>query len=251
VFKIQYQIQLDKTSNSSKASFVFGANDPRLLNKNLNLMGVENKINESYIAVELDISSLSQDPASSAKLNIYRVGYTLNDKKEIPFKSFSIPQSIINESNKNNYHQIVLECNFGVFDFFVDGNDAAHKIGGSNESTQSFSPTGLNLNPIGSGNNYISFPMVNEIGFKTNPGQIANFSYLEIKNLRKPSNILFSETVEASNYKGIFKSPSIQIQNNVYHVLSNSFHTANPSKNASPMLRTSFIAWYQNFVKCP
>jgi alpha-L-rhamnosidase len=242
VFKIQYQIQLDKASNSSKASFVFGANDPRLLSKNLNLMGVENKINESYIAVELDLSGLSQDLNSTAKLNIYRVGYTSNDKKEIPFKSFSIPQSIINNTNKFNYHQISMDCNFGVFDFYIDGDDANHKMGDPNANTQSFSPTGLNLNPIGSGNNYISFPMVNEIGFKTNAGQIANFSSLEIKNLRKPSNDLFTEIVDASNYKGIFKSPAILIQNNGYRILSNSFFTANPSKNASPMLRTAFKA---------
>ncbi|MEI6595368.1 MAG: family 78 glycoside hydrolase catalytic domain [Bacteroidota bacterium] len=242
VFKIQYQIQLDKASNSSKASFVFGANDPRLLNKNLNLMGVENKINQSYIAIELDISSLSQDLSSVAKLNIYRVGYTSTDKKDLPFKSFTIPQSIINDNNKFNYHQIVMECNFGVLDFYIDGNDMNHKIGDSNASTQSFSPTGLNLNPVGSGNNFISFPMLNDIGFKTDANQIANFSSVEIKNLRKPSNNLFYEIVDATNYKGIFKSTSIQIQNNFYHVLSNSFFTANPSKNASPMLRTEFKA---------
>ena len=242
VFKIQYQIQLDKASNSSKGSFVFGANDPRLLNKNLNIMGVENKFNESYIAVELDISTLSQDLNSSAKLNIYRVGYTLIDKKEILFKTFIIPQNIINNNNKYNYHQIAMECNFGVFDFYVDGEDGSHKIGGENASTQSFSPTGLNLNPVGSGNNYISFPMVNDIGFKTGPGQIANFSSIEIKNFRKPSNKLFSENIDASNYQGIFKSNSIQIQQNSYHVLSNVIFTSNPSKNASPMLRTEFIA---------
>ncbi len=240
VFKIQYQIQLDKVSNSSKASFVFGANDPRLFNKNLNLMGVENKINQSYIAVELDISTLSQELTSTAKLNIYRVGYTQKDKKDFPIKSFSIPQSIINNNNKFNYHQISMDCNFGVFDFYIDGDDATHKMGDSNSNTQSFSPTGLNLNPVGSGNNFISFPMVNDIGFKTDANQIANFSSIEIKNLRKPSNILFAETIDESNYKGIFKSSSIQIQGNSYHVLSNVIFTANPSKNASPMLRTEF-----------
>jgi alpha-L-rhamnosidase len=249
VFKIQYQIQLDKSSNSTKASFVFGANEPRLHNRNLNLMTVENKINESYIAIELDLSSLTQDSTSTASLNIFRVGYTLTDKKDLPFKTFSIPQSIINNINKYQQHQIAMECNFGVFDFYIDGNDPAHKIGDSNANTQSFSPTGLNLNPMGSGNNYISFPMVNEIGFKTGANQIANFSSLEIKNLRKPSNNLFSEIINASNYKGIFKSPSIQIQNNSYRILSNCFFTADPSKNASPMLRTAFKAADKNIKK--
>jgi alpha-L-rhamnosidase len=242
VFKIQYQIQLEKASNSNKASFLFGANDPRLLNRNLNLMGVENKINQSYIAVELDISTLNDNPASSASLHIYRVGYTLSDKKDIPFKSFSIPQSIINNHNKFDHHQIMMECNFGVFDFYINGNDAAHKMGEPNASAQSFSPTGLNLNPVGSGNNYISFPMVNDIGFKTSANQMATFSSIEIKNLRKPSNILFSENFDATNYQGIFKSSSIQIQDHSYRILSNTLFTADPSKNASPMLRTAFKA---------
>ncbi len=56
VFKLQYGIQLDKASNSTKAAFVFGANDPRLMNKDLNFMGVKNAPNQSYISLELDIS---------------------------------------------------------------------------------------------------------------------------------------------------------------------------------------------------
>ena len=59
VFKFQYGIQLDKASNSTKASFVFGANDSRMMNKNLNLMGRENRPNESYVAFELDISEMA------------------------------------------------------------------------------------------------------------------------------------------------------------------------------------------------
>lgn len=242
VFKIQYKIQLEKATETTKASFLFGANDPRLQNKNLNLMGVENKKNESYIAVELDISKLTQDLNSRATLNIYRVGYTLSDKKDIPFKSYSIPQSIINEGNKNKYHQIIVACNFGIFDFYIDGNDNAHKIADAPTSVQSFSASGLNLNPVGSGNNYISFPMLNEIGFKTEPHQSANFSNLEIKNLRKPSNNLFAENLEASQYSGIFKTNTIQIQNNAYQVHGGTLFTVDPSKNASPMLRTAFNA---------
>jgi alpha-L-rhamnosidase len=74
VYKFQYGIQLDKASGSVKAAFVFGANDPRMLNKYLNLMGQENRRNDSYFALELDISAVSADTKELAKLNIYRVG---------------------------------------------------------------------------------------------------------------------------------------------------------------------------------
>ena len=42
VFKFQFGLQLDKAGNSTKAAFVMGANDRRLMNKDLNLMGVQN-----------------------------------------------------------------------------------------------------------------------------------------------------------------------------------------------------------------
>jgi alpha-L-rhamnosidase len=39
VFKLSYAIQLDEASQSTKASFIFGANDQRLANRYLNYMG--------------------------------------------------------------------------------------------------------------------------------------------------------------------------------------------------------------------
>ena len=41
MYKIEYGIQLDQASKSTKASFIFGANDPRLLSRNLNIMDVQ------------------------------------------------------------------------------------------------------------------------------------------------------------------------------------------------------------------
>jgi alpha-L-rhamnosidase len=117
VFKLSYAIQLDEASQSTKASFVFGANDQRLANRYLNYMGVEHQNNESYIAIELDISSLTSEPSTNAKLNIYRVGYTKTDQENIPIKVIAIPQSIINQSNKYQKHQILAESIFGLFEF--------------------------------------------------------------------------------------------------------------------------------------
>jgi alpha-L-rhamnosidase len=240
VFKIEYDIQLDSLSQSTKASFVFGANDPRLANKHLNLMAQENKKNDGYIAVELDISSVHDHNNGLAKLNIYRVGYTKEDSKDIPFKSLSIPQSIINSSNKYEKHRIFISNkDFTIFEFHIDKLDASNSI-----TDKSLLPSpendqvGLNLNPIGAGHNYITFPMLAEIGFKTEVRQKAFFSNLEIKNLRHPSNKLFYENL--NQFQTIFKDKSIDIIDNRYVVNENTFCTADPSRNAAPMLRTEF-----------
>ena len=75
VFKVSYTLKLDSESNSTKAAFILGANDSRLLDKNKNIFNIESKHNESYIKLELDISSVGVSEAGNAKFNIYRAGY--------------------------------------------------------------------------------------------------------------------------------------------------------------------------------
>jgi alpha-L-rhamnosidase len=240
IFKIQYGIQLDKASNSTKASFIFGANDSRLMDKNLNLMGRKNAKNESYIAVELDISGLGSDTNGVAKLNIYRVGYTNGDKTDMPFKSIIIPKKLIKDANKYEKHTIYVQTpDMGIFEFFVDGIDDAHKVDdAAMRPTSRFAPKGLNLNPVGAGHDYITFPMLADIGFKTENNQKAVFSDIQIKNLRYPSNTLFSENLKLN--KTIFNSPNIAIAEGGYQVQGGTLFTTNPSKNAAPMLRSVF-----------
>jgi alpha-L-rhamnosidase len=73
IYKLNFGIQLDENSKSNKAAFLFGANDSRLANKNLNIMDVESRKNESYVALELDLTELNTSGDSG--LNIYRAGY--------------------------------------------------------------------------------------------------------------------------------------------------------------------------------
>lgn len=239
VFKFEYGIQLDKASNSTKASFVFGGNDRRLMKKELNLMGVEMAKNQSYIAFELDISSVSDAPEGLAKLNMYRVGYTKGDKADVPFKSLDIPQSLINNANKYEKHKVFADCNFGLFEFYVDGRVQVNKLKDKKAGPSSpFAAQGINLNPIGSGNNFISFPMLADIGFQTQDNQIAYFSEVAIKNYRFPSNTLFTEK---NQKESIFKSDRLTFSQGNYTVKGNALILADPSKNAAPMLRTAFL----------
>ncbi len=234
VFKLQFSVKL--LNESTRAAFVFGANDSRLQNPVLNLMGVKTSKKQSYIALELNTEGLKLD-TGTAHLNIYRVAYTNEDNPLIPFKSIAISKTLLSNANKNDKHTIFAECNFGVFEFYLDTKDAQHKI--QDESMKPagpFSPAGLNLNPVGKGNNFISFPMLGSIGFKTDHGQAALFSDVLVKNFRFPENVLFTENLE--NDKTIFEG--IEIQENAYYVHDNALIIADPSKNAAPMLRKTF-----------
>ncbi|GAB3742599.1 glycoside hydrolase family 78 protein [Spirosoma lituiforme] len=241
VFKAQFGVQLDRDTESRKAAFVLGANDRRLMNKDLNIMGMANGKNQSYIAFELDISSVTDAPAGVARLNIYRVGYAKTDRADRPFKTLDIPQQLINQTNKYEKHTVLVTCNFGLFELFVDGQEEANKLKENSEGPPSrFGPRGINLNPVGSGNNFISFPMVADIGFSVPENQSAHFSQVEIRNFRFPSNALFTEKLDSQPYKGIFSSKNLSVSNGQYAVKGGALITADPSRNAAPMLRNTF-----------
>jgi len=250
VFKFGFGIQLEKENNSTKAAFVIGANDTRLMKKDLNIMGMENALNQSYIAFELDISAVNNTETGLAKINIYRVGYTKSDKADVPFKSLEIPQKLINNANKYEKHTVFAECNFGLFEVFIDGKEDANKLKEKTDIVQSrFAARGINLNPVGSGNNFISFPMLADIGFKVQDNQTAHFSQVEIRNFRFPSNTLFTENLNDQDYKGIFKSGNLTVRNNRYSVKGSALIIANPSRNAAPMLRNTFTAENKKIAK--
>ncbi|TDD93831.1 alpha-L-rhamnosidase [Flavobacterium cellulosilyticum] len=227
VFVINSTVQLDKKSQSTKLSLIYGANDQRLMDKNKNQYKLEHKKGDSYIQVELDISPLNSD--GNAKLNIYRVGYHPNDIKDTPFKNFSISNTIINKVNKYDAHTISVESCLGNTKIYINGHAGENLV------------ADINLNPLGSGGDFIAFPLVGDIGFSVPKGEKGEFSKIEIKNYRSPSNVIFSEN---SNSPSIFSSfKEVTIENNSYTVMGGNkgaFVLANPSRNSMPMLRTVF-----------
>jgi alpha-L-rhamnosidase len=226
VYKFQYGIQLDEASKSKKASFVFGANDPRLQNKNLNIQGVASAKNSSYIRIELDLSDSTQ-----AYLNVYRAGYDPKDDANKAIFRFEIPKNVISKTNQYQKHTVFATCNFGLFDLYIDQVDKEHKINPSLNTASPFAPSGFNLNPVGLGNNFISYPMLAEIGFQAPEGETAYFSDVQIKNFRQPSNTLFA----AEENPGLWPN-----WDGKRFRVSGSFAVANPSRHAAPMLRTQF-----------
>lgn len=232
VFKINFSVQLDKKSKSTRAGFIYGANDDRLMDTYKNLYKLENKKDESYLIVEIDIAPLSLK--ENAKLNVYRVGYHPDDKKEVPFKSFSIPLAIINDANKYDKHTVSLSSNLGDSRIYINGADRDEFVGE------------VNLNPLGRGGDFIAFPVLADIGFSLRQGQKAAFSNLEVRNLRSPANVLFTEKLDKEN-NGIFSGSgrSLTVRGGSYIVQGNkteTFVTANPGGNSMPMLRTTFTS---------
>ena len=60
IFDVKYALTI--AQGSTRASFVYGANDSRLMDKNKNIYQVESGKDQSYIKLELDISAVDGTP---------------------------------------------------------------------------------------------------------------------------------------------------------------------------------------------
>ncbi len=195
---------------STRASFVYGANDSRLMDKFKNIYQVENAKDQSYIKLELDVSGVDGTPRL-AKQNSMS---TARDTK-IPttrlnrLRIFDISTEVINNSNKNAEHIIEFHSTFGQIALSIDGSTAfagappEAPAGGRRGGAQGgFGGRGgalnsINLNPVGSGGNYIPFGMLCDMGFSVGPGQNAMFREVTVRNNRLPNNVLFLEDLAA------------------------------------------------------
>ena len=220
VFKISVSIQLDKKSNSSRAGFIYGANDSRLMDRNKNLYHLQSPVDSSYILAELDLAPLSTN--SPALLNLYRFGYTSHDKKDKPFKSFPIPTTLLNGKNKYDKHTFYFSSNLGQTEVFVNEEKSQNRLGS------------INLNPLGAGGDFIAFPVLASVGYYVPDKQKAYFSNLQVRNFRSPSNPLYADW---SSYVVVEGKKN------------GSFKVFNPSRNSTPMLRTTFSTWKGTIAK--
>lgn len=170
VFGISFTVTLDKGTDTRRAAFVYGANDARLMDRNMNILGVEAAHGESYVKIELDAT------ADTARLNVYRSGYSKGDNAEKALRSFNIPTNLINPANRFAPHTISLTSVLGTTRFKVDGSP--RELGR------------VELNPMGRGGDYIAFPVVADYGFVASAGGKARFSDVVVRNYRSPGNVI-------------------------------------------------------------
>ena len=104
VFRICYDVRMEKGCRS--ASFLYGANDHRLMDANKNILGVENAKDASFIRIEL----------TDKQLNVYRVGYKATDKADQPIKTFKLK-----DFDPAATHHIEIASLSGTTDIELDG----------------------------------------------------------------------------------------------------------------------------------
>jgi alpha-L-rhamnosidase len=254
IFDVRYALAIAPGSN--RASFVYGANDSRLMDRNKNIYQIESGKDQSYIKVELDISAVDGSAGGRARLHVYRAGYKDTDTPSQPLRTFEIAPEVIHNGNQNAEHVIELHSAFGQIAISIDGN-ASFAAGGApapaGEARGGFRGRGgtanaVNLNPVGSGGNYLPFGMLCDMGFSVGPGQHAAFRDVTVRNHRAPRNVLFQENLAAAPYRGIYadfiaSGSGLSIDGGRY-VLSGGdkgvFVVRDPSRNSTPMLRTKF-----------
>lgn len=166
-FRIAWTVQFDKASESHRMALLFGGNDPRLMNRNMNILGVENGVDESYIKLELD--------AASTCLNVWRIGYTAKGKELL--KSFGLDAF-------DTYvpHLVEAHCCLGSADILLDGRKVGDVV----------------LNPMGQGGDFIAFPQLAHIGYEMEAGQRAILHSVEVRNYRSPHAILYANKTAQS-----------------------------------------------------
>jgi alpha-L-rhamnosidase len=244
IFKLNYTQKISEGSN--RASFILGANDPRLMDRNKNIFQLENKKDESYIKFELDISALEKSSSGRAKFNIYRVGYTDTDKTDVPLASFDVSPSVINEENKHREHHFELKDRWGNFLISIDGNENfADQKADENQAGNQKKSISVVINPFGGNGAVNTFGMLGEMGFAVPPDQRAVFSNVVVSNLRSPSHVLFREDLTKTVYDGIYAGggESLSVAGGSYQINGGdggAFIVRDPSRNSMPMLRTRF-----------
>ncbi len=242
VFKVAYKVRLDKKSKSTKAGFIFGANDERLMNRNLNIFEVQHKKDNSYLLFEVDIAPLRQQ--KNAVFNVYRKGYTKEEDSGKLLYTFPIAETLINNQNKYDWHHVYFEMNFGKCLIYINGRKSEHLIN-SKDEPEWVDVKGVSLNPLGdAGGDLLVYPVLANIGFKAEKGQVVSFKEVAIYNYRAPSNPLFKENLIAPK-ESIFynQNSALKIKKETYYINARKkgfLITKDPSRNAMPMLRSQF-----------
>ena len=167
VFSITFDMRFEK--GCKEASLIYGANDWRLLDHRKNPYGIKADKDTSYIKIQF----------SSDSISIYRHYYSPSDILNPRIASFKMPEG----TDVSDSHSIRINSVSGKTDIIVDS-----LVCGT-----------VNLNPVGNGGDYISYPVVGDVGFESPEGS-AHITNFHIESFRSPHNIL--ATLEPITVKG-------------------------------------------------
>jgi len=244
VFGLRYTIALKP--GSTRASFQWAGNDPRLLDRNLNAANLQGQPGHVGFRLELDITDLGAAPGGQAWVHLYREGYASGDDPNRPLCSLPVPAGVVTPSNRCQPHAILIRSEFGRLGIQLDGvllRAAGGNFGSPWEDTSWVSAV---MNPNGIGGDCITYGMLGEMGFAVPAGNEAVFSGIEVFNLRSPNRRLFS-----GDARGWLEAISRELQASGDLVADHGRFTVrggtkglavfgDPSRNGMPMLRRAF-----------
>lgn len=157
---------MDFTHGASRASILFGANDPRLMDANMNIMGVANGPDESFVRVELDTKGKC--------VNVYRTGYTPQDTPGKVFQSLEVADSLLQERPV----KLSVRVSYSELAVSVAGEDIGQ----------------IDVGPLGHGGDFIAYPQLADLGYYVEPGQMSRVSDIQVREINKPNKLLYHNT---------------------------------------------------------
>ncbi len=161
VFRIHYNVRSD-----GPATFYYGANDRRLMDPNMNVIGANAAKDESYVSIT----------TGNGQLTVARIGYGKDIEQTFPLPSADA-------------YDVEIISNTGTTAIVINGDSVAK----------------MELNPAGIGGDFTAFPVVGDIGYGTPTGTTATFSDIQIKNFRSPCHVLsHAEDATVSGERRIF-----------------------------------------------
>ena len=188
VYDLSCTIALTK---ANAAGIIFGADDPRLMDENKNILGTCAVPGESYFYLRLDTSPLDRNEA--ARVEIRRVGYISTDRADAPLHALSVPAEVLSAGNRRAEHKLQIRCINSMADVYLDG---VHLNPRPADATP-FASSALNLSPREGGNDFTCFGALCRIGVRAESGDVS-FRDLAVRNFRRPGNVLWHtfETAE-------------------------------------------------------
>lgn len=166
---------IDIAPGSSRASVLLGGNDPRLMDADLNILGVENGPDESFVRVELDREKRS--------VNVYRTGYTKADAPGKVLQSLAVDDSLLTDGPA----RITAEVAYNQLRVLL-GDVSLGRV---------------NVGPLGRSGDYIAYPQLADVGWLVEEGQTARVSNLEVREIRGPHALLYQNDGMAAPASGV------------------------------------------------
>ena len=182
-------------TEADAAGILFGADDPRLMDGNKNILGTQAAPGESYFYLRLDASPIAKGEAARAE--IYRVGYTSADSTERPLHALPVPAEILNADNRRAEHRLQIRCINSMADVYLDGV----QLNPRPADATPFASSALNLSPREGGNDFTCFGALCHIGVRAEEGS-AVFRDLKVRHFRKPGSVLWQTYETAETVRG-------------------------------------------------